>query len=310
MAPHAKKNAKLSLPERGALGASAGICTTFFTHSFDVVRVQMQIDSEGGKKREFKGFGDAVRKIYARGGGGSNGVRALYSGLTAAWLRQVTYGSGRMGVYSWLMASLRERSGGKEVPFYQKLGAGMFSGGVGSIIGNPSEIALVRMGADAKLPPEQRRGYTNSLNCVFRMAREEGVASLWRGAAPTVIRASVINACLLGITSELKPRVASKMQWEVSSMQTIGTSALVASFFANIAAMPFDVIKSRMQNMQAGTYSGMADCARKSIAAEGPLVLWAGFTPAFIKLAPYTMISLTFLEKFTLLYTGGSVGAL
>ena len=270
----------------------------------------MQIDSEGGAKREFKGFGDAVRKIYARAGGGIPGVRALYSGLTAAWLRQVTYGSGRMGIYSWLSESMKRKNGGNELPFAQKLGVGMFSGAAGSIIGNPSEIALVRMGADAKLPKELQRGYKNSIDCVIRMAREEGVTTLWRGAPPTVLRASVLNACLLGISSELKPRVASRMEWEPSSIKTIGVSAFVASFFANLTAMPFDVIKSRMQNMQAGAYSGMIDCARKSVAAEGPTVLWKGFTPAFIKLAPYTVISLTFLEKFTLIYTGGEVGAL
>ena len=86
-------------------------------------------------------------------------------------------------------------------------------------------------------------------------------------------------------------------------------STIAASFVANIAANPFDVIKSRMQNMpiQAdGTalYSGMVDCLRKSVAAEGIMVLYAGFTPAFLKLAPYTIISLTLADKLTQAVTG------
>ena len=51
-------------------------------------------------------------------------------------------------------------------------------------------------------------------------------------------------------------------------------------------------------------YSGMMDCFVKSIRAEGPLVMWAGFTPAFIKLAPYTVISLTLADKLTKAFTG------
>ena len=51
-------------------------------------------------------------------------------------------------------------------------------------------------------------------------------------------------------------------------------------------------------------YSGMADCFVKSVRAEGPMVLYAGFTPAFIKLAPYTVISLTLADKLTKALTG------
>ena len=64
-----------------------------------------------------------------------------------------------------------------------------------------------------------------------------------------------------------------------------------------------------MQNMPIaadGTamYTSMGDCFVKSIRAEGPLVMWAGFTPAFIKLAPYTIISLTLADKLTKAVTG------
>jgi solute carrier family 25 oxoglutarate transporter 11 len=54
----------------------------------------------------------------------------------------------------------------------------------------------------------------------------------------------------------------------------------------------------------------MIDCFVKILAEEGILTLWSGFTPAFIKLAPYTIISLILTEKITQVVTGkvGSVG--
>lgn len=64
-----------------------------------------------------------------------------------------------------------------------------------------------------------------------------------------------------------------------------------------------------MQNMPIaadGTamYTNMVDCFVKSIRAEGFMVMWAGFTPAFLKLAPYTIISLTLADKLTKAVTG------
>ena len=86
-------------------------------------------------------------------------------------------------------------------------------------------------------------------------------------------------------------------------------ATLCSSFAANIVSNPFDVMKSRLQNQAVradGTamYSSLRDCFSKSVKAEGVLVLWRGFTPAFVKLAPYTVISLTLADKLTLAWTG------
>jgi solute carrier family 25 oxoglutarate transporter 11 len=63
-----------------------------------------------------------------------------------------------------------------------------------------------------------------------------------------------------------------------------------------------------MQNMVivngVAPYTSMPDCFVKSIKAEGIMVIFAGFTPAFIKLAPYTIISLTLADKLTNVVTG------
>jgi hypothetical protein len=36
------------------------------------------------------------------------------------------------------------------------------------------------MSTDGKLPVEQRRGYKNAFNAIFRIAKEEGVTALWK----------------------------------------------------------------------------------------------------------------------------------
>lgn len=49
-----------------------------------------------------------------------------------------------------------------------------------------------------------RRNYKNVFNALFRIIREEGLFTLWRGAIPTMGRAMVVNAAQLASYSQAK----------------------------------------------------------------------------------------------------------
>lgn len=226
-----------------------------------------------------------------------------------------------MGIYSYLLEqeqtkNLQLGKSKTDISFATKLGMGCISGGIGSLFGTPSEVALVRMSADSKLPPADRRNYTGVFNCLSRIAKEEGVRMWWRGATPTVARATLLGSASMGVTSQAKGELIQSGyfgddgQW-AGGIPLLFCATFVSSFCANVVANPFDVIKSRLQNMAVPTgpnqlpmYTGMIDCFAKSIKAEGFVVLSAGFVPAFIKLAPYSVISLTLVDKLTKAVTG------
>jgi solute carrier family 25 oxoglutarate transporter 11 len=303
-----KADAAIPLYERMILAAFAGMGAATVCHPLDVLRVQMQTEGV-----QYKNTLDAAVQIYKR-----SGLRGgLYAGISAAYLRQWLYGSCRIGIYANLLekAQLANVAAGKDkndIAFHQKLGMGCISGGIGSFVGTPSELALVRMSADSKLPPNERRNYKNVIDCVRRIATEEGPTKLWRGATPTVARATLLSACQMGVTSEIKSKLIQSGVFGQNGEYGYGLpimfcATLCSSFCANIVANPFDVVKSRLQNMQISStpqYTGMADCFVKSVKADGITVLFAGFTPAFIKLAPYTVISLTLADKLTRAITG------
>ena len=60
------------------------------------------------------------------------------------------------------------------------------------------------MTSDGHLPPDKRRNYKNVFDALFRMYREEGITTLWRGAIPTMGRAMVVNAAQLATYSQAK----------------------------------------------------------------------------------------------------------
>jgi len=51
----------------------------------------------------------------------------------------------------------------------------LLAGGLGSFIGCPADLVLIRMQADKMLPVEQRRNYGNVLNAFRRIPAEEGI---------------------------------------------------------------------------------------------------------------------------------------
>jgi solute carrier family 25 oxoglutarate transporter 11 len=86
----------------------------------------------------------------------------------------------------------------------QKASCGLLAGFIGSLAGNPPDLALVRMQADFRLPPEERRNYKNVVDAFRRIIKEEGFFALWRGATPTVIRGVVLNLAMLASYDEVK----------------------------------------------------------------------------------------------------------
>ena len=102
---------------------------------------------------------------------------------TAAVLRQITYTTTRLGVYNSCLNWCRKRKNGESVSFLEKMCCGMIGGACGAVVGNPAEITLIRTSADNRLPPEQRRGYTNCIQ-----------ASRAKKAANTALHSTISTA--------------------------------------------------------------------------------------------------------------------
>jgi len=285
---------------RFGIAGCAGIGATSCVHPLDVVRVNLQVDQsmKGGKPPVYRGMFHVAQTVFQR-----SGVPGLYSGLSAGYFRQITYGMPRMALYP-ILADKIKGADEETLPLWKKFVCGATAGGTASISGVPSEVSLVRMAADQKLAIDDplRRNYSSVFDAISRIAKEEGVSKLWEGAAPTIARAILLNAGQLAVYSDAKERLRSTLGLTGIPLQF--SSSLVASVVATAMCCPADVVKSRMQNMQGGEYSGVADCVKKMVKHEGPLSLWKGYTPAMIKLAPHTVVSFMILDNLSRHFLG------
>ena len=123
---------------------------------------------------------------------------------------------------------------------------GCVSGGIGSFVGTPSELALVRMSADSKLPVAQRRNYTSVVDCIVRISREEGVTKLWRGATPTMGRAMVVNAAQLASYSQAKQAILQSGQVK-DGIFCHFLASMFSGLVTTAASMPVDIAKTRYE---------------------------------------------------------------
>jgi len=269
------------------LGGIAGCGATLCVHPLDVIRVQIQIDS--GKAS----IGSVTKHILAE-----KGPTGLYAGLTAGVFRQLTYGLTRFGVYQVLEDNAKKT---RTPSFLERIGFGIIAGASGALVGNPSEVALVRMSADSKSPIAERRNYKNVADALVRVVREEGVLALMRGLDSNIARCVLLNASQLATFGQSKDLISQYTSIPAGLPMQFSAS-MVAGLMATIVTLPMDTTKSRLQNMKPGPdgilpYKNALDCVMKSVKAEGPLSLWKGFLPFYIKIAPHTTISLVILDQ-------------
>lgn len=173
------------------------------------------------------------------------------------------------------------------------------SGLLGGIAGNPADVLNVRMQHDAALPASERRNYRNAIEGLYRMAREEGVRTLWRGVWPNSVRAVLMTASQLASYDEFKSVLLSRANME-DNLTTHFTASFLAGFVATTVCSPVDVIKTRV--MSAKESQGLVALLGTIFKNEGFGWMFRGWVPSFIRLGPHTIATFLFLEQHKKIY--------
>ncbi|EDV24149.1 uncharacterized protein TRIADDRAFT_50388 [Trichoplax adhaerens] len=272
---------------------------TLFVQPLDLVKNRMQLSSVGEKTKAYKSSLDVIIKIVR-----NEGITTLYNGLSAGLLRQATYTTTRLGVYSTLFERFVGKQG-RQPTFINKCAIGITAGAVGAFIGTPAELALIRMTGDGSLPAAERRGYTNVFNALIRITREEGILTLWRGCLPTIGRAMVVNAAQLATYSQAKQTLLNSGYLK-DGIGCHFVASMISGLATTAASMPVDIIKTRLQNMKVidgkPEFNGALDIFMKVLRNEGFFSLWKGFTPYYARLGPHTVLTFILLEQMNKAY--------
>lgn len=159
------------------MAGSAAVITVTFIHPIDVVKTRIQISAEYGALGMF----GTVSKVS-----GEEGVLALWKGVNAAWLREASYTSLRLGLYEPIKGVFGANDPATAT-FFRKFMAGSAAGALGSLAGNPFDVLKTKMmAAKGKSVP--------SISATAKdLFKNQGVGGFYRGIDSNIARAMVLN---------------------------------------------------------------------------------------------------------------------
>jgi hypothetical protein len=124
---------------------------------------------------------------------------------------------------------------------------------------------------------------------------------LYAGLAPNVLRGMSMNVGMLACYDQAKDVIIEYVTKDPDvkkpSLATNILSSAVAGFTSAFFSLPFDMLKSRLQDMKPDAqgkmpYTGLMDCAGTILRKEGILAFWTGFPAYYGRCAPHAMIIL------------------
>jgi len=271
-----------SLLTQVGMAGTAAVITVSFIHPIDVVKTRIQVSSEYSSL----GMGGTVGKVVS-----DEGIAALWKGVNAAWLREASYTSLRLGLYEPIKVLFGAEDA--SAPFYKKFIAGSAAGAIGSIAGNPFDVLKTKMMTTSG----------KELPSISKTAKElfsnQGIGGFYRGIDSNIARAMVLNGTKMACYDTAKGVVVSATGLEKTALPTQFLSAVAAGFFMTCTVSPFDMVRTRLMNQPADAkiYNNAFDCAVKIATQEGPITFWRGFIPIWSRFAPTTTLQLVIFEQ-------------
>jgi len=170
---------------------------------------------------------------------------------------------------------------GKAKGFVAGLGAGTMEA---IFVTTPQETIKVKLIHDQFLSETPK--YRGFFHGVYTIANKEGIAQLYKGVAPTILKVSTAQATRFGVFQALPH------EWRATPWGAAGCGAF-AGGVSVLAFQGIDVVKSRMQGLESTKYNGAFDCLRQIIKNEGIGGLYKGVTPRLTRVCCEVAITMS-----------------
>ena len=203
-------------------------------------------------------------------------------GLTASCGREVVYSSLRFSLYPLVKKAFqgRDLSSG----FFEKFGAGLVAGAVGSSIANPADLVKIRLQSK-----KSRHAYTGALDALRSIYGHEGLRGLYRGVGATCMRSALITAGQLSSYDHTK-QVFKANGWLNEGFQLHMLASLVSGLVAATCCAPADRLKTMMMLNQEKGKVPLLPLLVKIVREDGLGGLYKGWLPSYLRLAPHFII--------------------
>ncbi|CAJ0843048.1 2995_t:CDS:10 [Entrophospora sp. SA101] len=257
-------------------GSIAGGVEATITYPTEFIKTQLQLQDNNNKIikiiKKFKGpIHCAVTTVKTQG------FFSLYKGLSALVIGTAAKAGIRFLTYDQLKLLLQDDKGNLTGP--KSMIAGLGAGMVEAItVVTPTETIKTKLIHDTNRSIPQYKGLVHGVSLIVA---KEGIGGIYRGLFPVMMRQGANQAVRFSVYSTLKQRFqkystpGQPLPWSVTFLM-----GAIAGIITVYSTMPLDVVKTRMQGLDATSlYQNSFHCAWKVLKEEGVFAFWKGVTP-------------------------------
>ncbi|KAG3056905.1 hypothetical protein PC122_g21208 [Phytophthora cactorum] len=260
-------------------GAIAGGIETLTIWPMEMIKTNLQL---GTMRAQYTGMIGGFRYHVQTDGFGS-----LYRGLAPVLVGSIPKAGIRFGAFDFIKRRLADENGNASA--MRNLAAGMMAGAIeATLTTTPIETLKTKLiGANASMWEGTKM-----------ILAKEGIRGIYQGLWATILKQSTNQGLRFMWFSEFQKRVSPEFLErhgiitdaqnmtgsQRASLSLIG--GMTAGIFSVFGNNPFDVVKTRMQGLQAQKYKSTFDCFRQMLLHEGAGSFYAGVVPRLGRVIP------------------------
>lgn len=277
----------------GGITGGIEICITFPT---EYVKTQLQLDqktaSKEGKKL-YNGIIDCAAKTV-RG----HGFFGLYRGLSVLLYGSIPKSACRFGAFEQLKKMCVDERGNLSPG--SRLLCGLGAGVCEAIFAvTPMETVKVKFINDQRSKNPKFRGFFHG---VREIVRAEGVGGVYKGLTATILKQGSNQAIRFYVMESMKNWYREGDPSKPVPKLVVGGFGAVAGAASVFGNTPIDVVKTRMQGLDAAKYTSTMHCARTIWREEGALAFYKGTLPRMSRVCLDVAITFMIYDSFMELF--------
>lgn len=239
------------------------------------------------------------------------GIAGHCRGMTATLMRESIYSTIRFGSYEPILHFLHssnvkgsENSTLNSLPSPTiKFASALLAGALGAIIANPTD--LIKVNLQSVLPTQPKTAnsppplpYSTALGGMKHIYHTEGIRKgLYRGGLFTTARAALLTSAVIGSYDSIKNNILKRHFGMEDGNVLFVTCSMLAGVITTTAANPVDVLKTKYMSDTTGRYGTPLTCMIESFKEGGFRIFLKGWTPAYMRIAPYTVLAFVLMEQ-------------
>jgi len=274
----------------GGITGGIEICITFPT---EYVKTQLQLDEKAGK-RQYNGIVDCVKKTVR-----TNGVLGLYRGLSVLLYGSIPKSAVRFGAFEELKKRNVDANGNLSAG--KRLLCGLGAGVSEAILAvTPMETVKVKFINDQRSANPQFKGFFHGVRTIIK---NEGIRGTYQGLTATILKQGSNQAIRFYVMETCKDWYKGGDPKKPVPKLVVGLFGAVAGAASVFGNTPIDVVKTRMQGLEASKYKNTMDCAVQIWKNEGPKAFYKGTIPRMSRVCLDVGITFMIYDSFMELFS-------